>query len=428
MVTGATTQRPDGPASAGRRLGLVTVDQVIAGLINVVALVWVAHATTPIQFGQFSLVMMVFMVAQVAFRGLVSTTVLVHPEDADDRVRSVLASALALSASAGLLCLLAALALGAVGSALWLPLVVLALALPLLLLQDVGRHLAIARQRPSYAVVLDVVWMGGLALGFPVLQLNGAASLEPLVAVWAVSGACAGLVVLVQYGLPAGSGMRWVRERWDFSWRSMVSGLTASATVLVTSSLMALFSSPLAVAAFRSATLLASPSTAVQLAVSTSAATDIARERDDPAAVARHMRRAIVIAAAIAVANLVVLVFLPDVIGRLLLGAAWQVVEPFMLAVSLRIVLMSAQAGIRASLIGRHRIQLAMVTDIVSIVLVGLTMVIGAAVGDVAGALWGMAAGTGVSTLCWYVALGWDGRTSREAEGAADQAPVRRKR
>ncbi|MFC5727421.1 MULTISPECIES: hypothetical protein [Nocardioides] len=427
MTDGLTAQEPGSPTSAGRRLGLVTVDQVLSGVVNVAALVWVAHATSPIAFGEFSLVMMVFMVAQVAFRSLVSTTVLVHPEDADHRARSVLGSAALLSSAAGLVCIVAALGLRAVGSGLGVPLLVLGLALPLLLMQDVGRYLAIARHRPSYAVALDLVWMAGLAVGFPVLQMLGSATLGWLVAVWAASGAVAGLVVLVQYGMPARDGLRWVRDRWDFSWRSMVSGLTASATVLVTSSLMALFSSPVAVAAFRAATLLASPSTAVQMAVSTSAATDIARERDDLAAVTRHMRRAIAIAAAIGVANLIVLVFLPDVIGRMLLGEAWTIVEPFMLAVSLRIVLMSAQAGIRASLIGRHRIQLAMVTDIVSMVLVGLTMVAGAALGDVAGALWGMAAGTGVSTLCWYVALWWDGREPREdAAPVAGQMPVRR--
>lgn len=429
VTDGSTTQGPDGATSAGRRLGLVTVDQVLSGVANVATLVWVAHATSPIAFGEFSLVMMVFMVAQVAFRSLVSTTVLVHPEDADDRARSVLASAVVLSCSAGLVCILAALSLRAVGSGLGVPLIILGLALPLLLVQDVGRYLAIARQRPSYAVLLDLVWIAGLVVGFPVLQVLGSATLDRLVAVWAAAGVVAGLVVLLQYGVPARDGLQWVRDRWDFSWRSMVSGLTASATVLVTASLMTLFSSAVAVAAFRAATLLASPSTAVQLAVSTSAATDIARERDDPTAVARHMRRAIAIAAAIGVANLVVLVFLPDVIGRMLLGEAWLIVEPFMLAVSLRIVLMSAQSGIRASLIGRHRIQLAMVTDIVSMVLVGLTMVVGAVVGDVAGALWGMAAGTGVSTLCWYLALWWDGR--RPPEGAAevvDQAPVRRNR
>lgn len=413
---------------SGRRLGLVTIDQILSGITNVATLVWVAHAASPLGFGQFSLVMMVFMVAQVAFRSLVSTTVLVHPEDADDRVPDVLASALVLSSLSGLLAALAGIVLQVASSELGVPLIILGLALPGLLVQDVGRHLAIARQLPSHAVTLDLIWMAGLSGGFVLLHLRGSATVGSLVAVWATAGFVAGVVALLQNGMPASVGLGWVRERWDFSWRSMVSGLSASATVLVTASLMTLFSSPLAVAAFRSASLLASPSTAVQLAVSTSAATDIARERDDSEAVARHMRRAIVIATAIGVANLLVLVLLPDAVGRLLLGDAWYVVEPFMLAISLRIVLMSAQAGIRASLIGRHRMQLAMVTDVVSIVMVGLAMVIGAATGDVAGALWGMAVGTGISTLCWYVALWWDGRPENDASDADRHTLVRRKR
>ena len=134
-------------------------------------------------------------------------------------------------------------------------------------------------------------------------------------------------------GAPTGGGFAWLRERWDFSWRSMVSGLSASGTALATASLMTLFSSPIAVAAFRAATLLGAPSTAVQMAVGTSAAADIAREREDPRAVWRHVRRAILIATVVGVLNLVVLVFLPDVVGHAVLGEAWDIVEPLMLEI-----------------------------------------------------------------------------------------------
>jgi O-antigen/teichoic acid export membrane protein len=63
----------------------------------------------------------------------------------------------------------------------------------------------------------------------------------------------------------------------------------------------------------------------------------------------------------------------------------------------------------RPALIGRHRIQVAMVTDIVSLVLAGVCMVVGAALGGAEGALWAMAIGTGVTTACWWVAIAWKG-------------------
>jgi hypothetical protein len=37
-------------------------------------------------------------------------------------------------------------------------------------------------------------------------------------------------------------------------------------------------------------------------------------------------------------------------------------------------------------------------------------MVVGAAWGDAEGALWAMAVGTGVSTVCWWIAVIWKGR------------------
>lgn len=397
-------------ASAGRRLSLVTVDQVLSSVSNVLALIWAAHALAPADFGRFSLVMMIYWVAQIALRGTISTTVLVHPEDADTRPRAVLASAAALSGATGVLCLLAGWALVATGSELGWPVVAMGVTLPLLLIHDVGRYLAIARQRPAGAIVLDTIWIVLLVAGFAAAFVLDESDLTWIVLAWAVPGSIAAMVVFVQYGAPAGPWRSWLRERWDFSWRSLVSGLSASGTALLTASLMTLVSDALAVAAFRAATLLAAPSTAVQMAVATSAAADVARDRDVPGAYWKHLRRAIAISTVVGVVNLVVLVFLPDAAGRAVLSDSWDVVEPLMLAVSLKVLLMSAQSGVRAALIGRHHIQVAMWTDVVSIVLVGVTMVVGAALGDAEGALWGMAVGTGISTVCWWIALAWKGR------------------
>jgi len=412
-----------GDSSANVRVSLVTVDQVLSSLSNVIALVWVAHALSPVDFGRFSLIIIIYTVAQVAVRSLISTTVLVHPEDADNKPGVVLSTTIIIGLFSAVICGGSGAAMTVGHSRMGGAVVALGVALPLLLLQDVGRYLAIARQKPGGAVVLDSLWLvlmvGGLVAAVPL----GADSLTVLVAVWAGSGALAALWVFVQYGAPTSGGVAWLRERWAFSWRAMVSGLAASGTALATASLMSLLSSPIAVAAFRAATLIGAPSTAVQMAVSTSAAADIAREADDPVAVWRHVRRAIAIATVVGILNLVVLVFLPDVLGHALLGEAWDVVKPLMLAVGLKVLLMAAQSGLRASLIGRRLISVAMVTDIVSIVLVGVCMVVGAAMGGAEGALWAMAVGTGVSTFCWWAALLWKGRHFEGVEVAKSVAP-----
>jgi len=417
-TTSATTDDPAAPTPSsdaeppgrGRRLGLITIDQVLSSLSNIGALIWVAHAFDPVDFGRFSLILMVYMVAQVAMRSLISTTVVVHPEEADDRPRTILASSVIVGLAAGALSLLAGLALLAMDSPLAWPVLALAVPMPLLMVHDVGRYLGIARREPRRAVVLDVVWIVLMGVSFGaalVLELDDLA--WPVLA-WSWSGGVAALWVFVQYGAPGRDGLSWVREHWAFSWRSLVAGVASSGITLLFASLMTLFSSALAVAAYRAATLLAAPSTAVQMAVSTAAATDIARDRDDESSYWTHVRRAILIAGGVGVLNLIVLVLLPDPIGWAVLGDSWDLVEPLMLAVSLKVLLMAGQSGLRAALVGRHRIQIAMVTDIVALLLIGVCMVLGAVLGDAEGALWAMAIGTGVSTACWWVAISWDAR------------------
>ena len=65
-------------------------------------------------------------------------------------------------------------------------------------------------------------------------------------------------------------------------------------------------SGPVAVAAVRAALLLERPSTAVQMAVATSAAADIAREHPDNAGLVYHQRRTMVLSIVVAVLNMAV--------------------------------------------------------------------------------------------------------------------------
>ena len=93
---------------AGRRAGLVTFDQGISSASNLLMLIWVAHALSAADFGRFSLVFFVWVFTQNGVvRSLVSSTVMVHPEDADERPRDVLGAAVLLSLAVGLLCMLA---------------------------------------------------------------------------------------------------------------------------------------------------------------------------------------------------------------------------------------------------------------------------------------------------------------------------------
>lgn len=393
---------------AGRRASLVTFDQGISSASNLLMLIWVAHALSAADFGRFSLVFFVWVFTQNGVvRSLVSSTVMVHPEDADERPRDVLGAAVLLSLGVGLLCVLAGAGIWWAGSDIGPPLLLVGVLMPLLGVQDAGRYIGIAESRPMRAVVLDSLWLGLMVAAFVAVEVAHGATLMWLVAAWAGTGALSGIWVYVQHGVPRAREMSfdWLRERWHFSWRSLVASSSSAAVALVGSSLMAIVSGPLAVAAVRAALLLERPSTTVQMAVATSAATDIAREQSDNAGLLRHQRRTMIASFVVAAINLGILLVIPDSVGKLLLGNVWKIVEPLLLVVGFHVVAIAAQSGVRAALMGRRQIQSVMVVDILGTVLSIIGLVIGAALADAEGAMWGGVVGQAITAVVWWVVL-----------------------
>lgn len=393
---------------AGRRAGLVTFDQIISSASNVLVLIWAAHVLSPADFGRFSLAFLVWVFVQTGIvRSLVSATVMVHPEDADQRPGDVVGAAVWLSIVAGALCALLGGAGWYLGNPIGPPLVLIGALMPLLGVQDVGRYIGIAQSKPGYAVVLDTVWLVLLGGAFVVLTVLDLSSLMWLVGAWAATGAASSLWVFVQQGVPRARelSLDWLRARWHFSWRSLVASSSSATVALVGSSLTAVVAGPVAVAAIRAALLLERPSTTVQTAVATSAATDIAREESDDAALMRHQRRTMVVSAVVAVINMVALLIIPDSVGRLLLGHVWHVVEPLLLVVGFHVGALAAQSGVRAALMGRREIQVVMVVDILGTVLSIAGLVIGAAIAGAKGGMWGAVIGQLITAAVWWIVL-----------------------
>jgi O-antigen/teichoic acid export membrane protein len=406
-----------GRGSAGGRAFLVTVDQGLSSITNLLAVLWVAHAASAADFGSFSLVILVYTVALGLVHALVSMRVGVHPEDADHRARQVLGSAVVIGSGWGVGCVvvggLQTLADWTIGPQL----LILGVLLPALTLHDVGRALAVARQKPLGAVILDSVWLAALLAGFVAIAIRDDARLFTLTLAWAGSGALASLCVLPMFGVlrPRDLTLSWLMERWDQSWRLMVGNLTASGSALIGASLIALVSSPVGVAAVRGVLLLGRPTSAVQLAVSASTAVDVARERPDDRGLMRHQRRAMLVSLAVAALNIVVLVLLPDALGKAVLGNVWPVLAPLMLPVSVWLGLTAAQSGVPPVLIGRHQFQVVMIAQILGGVLSVATLVVGAALDGTTGAVWGLAVGQAANGLAWWGALIWHLRRRQDA-------------
>jgi O-antigen/teichoic acid export membrane protein len=386
----------------------VTLDQGVSSASNLVMLIWVAHTLSAADFGRFSLVFFVWVFTQNGVvRSLVSSTVMVHPKDAAERPRVVIGPAVLLSLLVGVLCMVAGAGIWWAGSSIGPPLLLVGVLMPLLGVQDVGRFIAIAQAKAGRAVVLDSIWLGLMLAAFIVVQVTHGATLMWLVAAWAGTGALSGIWVFVQHGAPRARelSLDWLRERWHFSWRSLVASSSSAAVALVGSSLMAIVSGPLAVAAVRAALLLERPSTTVQTAVATSAATDIAREQSDNAGLLRHQRRTMTVSIAVAIVNLGILLVIPDSVGKLLLGNVWEIVEPLLLVVGFHVGVLAAQSGVRAALMGRRQIQAVMLVDITSTVLSIAGLVIGATLADAEGAMWGGVVGQAITATIWWIVL-----------------------
>lgn len=407
--------------AGGRRAVLVTIDQALSSASNLLAMLWVAHVVSAIDFGSFSLLMLVYTFVMGPINALVSMRIVVHPEDADGRPRWVLGSALVLGGLGGLGCVLVGGAQILGGIDLGPALLVLGLALPFLVVQDVGRWVAVARGRPIRAIALDTTWLVLMLAAFAALVVLDAASLLTVTLAWAGTGTLSALLLLVQYGVlrPREVSLTWLRERWDASWRLLVGNLTGGGSVLLGASLIAWVSSPLAVAAVRAAIFLGRPTTAIQNAIGTSYAADVARQKPDNRQLLRSQQKIIVLAALVAVANLVVLVYLPDAIGSRLLGNVWPVIDPLMLPASLWLVVAAAQAGAPPALVGRHQFQSVMVVQIITGLISAAGLVVGAWLDGAPGAVWGLVIGQAVTAVAWWTALLWHLTSSRRGTGEA---------
>ena len=408
---GEAAELPQAPrGSTGGRAILVTIDQGLSSASNLLVTLWVAHVASATTFGSFSLLLLVYTFVMSPIQALISMRVVVHPADADDRPREVLGSAFVLGLAAGVVIA----AIGAVQLALHVgiggAMIALGVAMPALTIQDVGRWVAVARSKPMGAIVLDGVWVVVLVGVFVAMEQRGLHSLFLLTLAWAGSGAFSALVLFAQYGVfrPREISLRWLRERWDASWRLLVGNICSAGSILGGAVLVALVASPVAVAAVRAAILLGRPTTAVQNAVASSMAADVAREKPDNRGLLRHQRRTMLIAAAVGLVNLVVLVFLPDSVGSQLLGSVWPVISPLMLPIALWLVVAAAQAGVPPALIGRHQFHIAMVIQIITGVLSMLALVIGALPGGASGAVWGGLLGGQIATaIAWWIGLLW---------------------
>jgi O-antigen/teichoic acid export membrane protein len=391
--------------SSGRRLSLITLDEIVGGASNVLTAVLAARLLTSSFFGLFGVVFLLYSLLLAVTRALVNDPLLIHPVEGNERPNDVIDTNLVLGLGLGALTVVAGVVASGFSGEFGRALIVLAVCFPLLALQDLGRYFGFGSQRPGRALALDTLWLVLLIAAVAVLLAVHRRSLVWFILAWAGSGALSGLLLLRHYpGYRPRCSLSWLRYTWQFSWRYLVSyGSTYGAALANTSAVGSVVGTR-QLGGVQGTVLLVRPFGAFQAAALAAGVSDIARVQGNRA-VRRHSLRATALAAGVAALNGIVLLALPDRLGRIVLGHTWALSKPLLLPTSVQILAMGVFTGARAGLLGIRLIRRAMVIDIVGTVLLLSGAVSGAVIHGAKGALWGSALAASCNAVTWWLVL-----------------------
>jgi hypothetical protein len=345
-------------AGSSTRLLLPTLDQVVSSLGNFVLVFSLAHTASPGEFGVYALGVAVLSFALAIGRSVIATPFTIDSIQSDtgacelsdahpETDRSVLVSVARSSAFA--------LIAGAVMAAILSPFVAVAawrsvslaqvlalflVALPLLMLQDFLRYVAVARSRPSVALVSDGSWTA-ILLGLFCYQILAVRPADARVCagIW-VLGLARALAVLVVAGLaerPRARGLLgWVgadRRHAQLAGDALLSG----GGPIVFLSLVGLVSGTTVVAALRGASTVFGPFNTLLNALTLALVPEVRRRRH---ARGGHLLvgTTAAVGGGVLVFGLVVALLLPENVGAAVLGDTWPLTRRILLATAVEYV------------------------------------------------------------------------------------------
>jgi O-antigen/teichoic acid export membrane protein len=402
-----------------RRLRITTVDQVISGASNVLITVLSARVLGVGAFGLFGIVFLVYVIGVGTVRALVSDPLLIHPEEAPHRRADVIGTGLLLGGLLGVPMVAVGLLIAIWNAPFGDALVVLGACFPLLALQDVGRYIGLATQRPGQALELDLAWLVLVLAAVSLLFIADLRTLPWFIAAWAGSGAVAGTGVLLRHRDGAVTlGLGWVRETWRYAWRYLGSYLATQGGGLGMESAIGAIAGARALGGVNGAVLLTGPFSNVQAAVMAAGIGEVARAGEDRRAIRAHVSRTTAVAFLAAALNTAVILALPNALGRVVLGAAWTVSKPLLLPAGVQILAASVQTGMRSGLLGRRAIHRAVRIDVAGSALMLAAATAGAALDGARGAMWG----GGLSQI--LLAAAWCASFAAQQRAEAEGAPV----
>jgi hypothetical protein len=401
-------RRWGGLRSLSNRASWGVADQVLSSFTNLALTISVARVGTAQEFGSFALVIVTYLVVVGVAQGLVAQPFAVRYAAAGRQARrraipQAAGSALLLGVAGGAACATVGFLLrGSLGEQLW----ALGITLPGLLLQDTWRFLFVAVGRPARAAFNDAVWALMQGVGFALVLTTGTASPPLLIVLWGI-GACVGAALggLQAGQLPSLTGLAaWIRANHRLSFRFAAESLVIRGSIQLLYVAIGWIAGLAAAGSVRGAQVVFSPLTLAYQAILFVAVPEGVRMiRSSPRSFSRFVLLISVGGTAIAIGWSLVAFGLPAPAGRQALGSTWETARPLLLPMAVLNAAVALSLGPQVGLRAMAAAGRCLGTDIFQATFLLLGSSVGAFVGGAYAAASGMATGTLLAAMIWWL-------------------------
>lgn len=395
-------------ARARGPLGWTLGDQALSSATNFLLVITVARAADPAALGAFTLALSTYYLAAGISQAVVSEPLLVRHAASRAALDLAIPAALGLAVVLGCGASLVVITGGGLVSNPDLSevLIVLGVFLPFLILQDTLRYAFFARQEPRGAFISDLAW--------GILQLSTVAAVAvkrpdevgALVLAWAASGAvaCALALILMRVMPRPLQAWTWFRHNADLTGPYTLEFAVGHGTVHSVAFGVGLIAGLPAAGALRLAHTLFGP---LHVLFTSLRVTLLPRMvvslQEGPQDLLRSARRLSCLFSVAAGGYGLILVFLPEQVGRAAIGANWELATPLLAFVALERFISAMASGATT---GIKAMQLARKSALIRVgagVLLVSAALLGAELDGARGAAAGQAFTAPVVAAAWWL-------------------------
>lgn len=320
----------------------------------------IARVSTVEEFGALSLAFAAIMAAVALCRGLLGTPITLL-SDRPDLLGVETKHALAVAGSIGAISTVGIAAIGCLTDYAW-SVALIALAAPFVLLQDSARFGCIASARPRLAVHSDGLWAGCSAILFVVTCIPAVSTPpEIIVAGWTAAAiASAALIQFQSQMRPVWQGLHsWLQISLGDRIRYAMDGAIGATNSFVFLAITAGLIGTIGIAALRGAASVMGPLSILLSSLPLVMVPELRRQLDNN--YWSPMRKVGIGLSSLAIVVGLISIFVPDAIGKALLGETWSVAHPLLPITAVEYALLSwsgaAQSVLRAQLNSRAILQ-----------------------------------------------------------------------